>query len=313
MLKEKISITAISSVSPLGNKAEEIWEAYQNQDHYLTLENFNESPTWVGSLPSSLKKQMEELASSNSKYQKLDNSVLYAIFAARRAVQKAGWKGNQDFGVNLGSSRGATHLFEKYHQEFLETGKASTLSSPTTTLGNISSWVAHDLGSNGPEISHSITCSTGLHSVLNGIAWLNSGMADKFLVGGSEAPLTDFTIAQMKALKIYAAAQVEGSNTSVDSGLSYPCRALDLEKERNSMVLGEGAAVACLQRGITKNALAIIEGIGYATEPLEHNTSISIEADCFQKSMKMALGELNPEAIDAIVLHAPGTIKGRFI
>ncbi|MGB3144250.1 MAG: beta-ketoacyl synthase N-terminal-like domain-containing protein, partial [Maribacter sp.] len=228
-MKEKISITAISSVSPLGNKAEEIWEAYQNRDHYLTLENFNESPTWVGSLPSSLQKQMEELASSNSKYQKLDNSVLYAIFAARRAVQKAGWKDGQDFGVNLGSSRGATQLFEKYHQEFLETGKASTLSSPTTTLGNISSWVAHDLGSNGPEISHSITCSTGLHSVLNGIAWLNSGMADKFLVGGSEAPLTDFTIAQMKVLKIYAAAQVEVSNTSVDSGLSYPCRALDLE------------------------------------------------------------------------------------
>jgi hypothetical protein len=29
------------------------------------------------------------------------------------------------------------------------------------------------------EISHSITCST-LHAVLNGIAWLKSGMVDKF-------------------------------------------------------------------------------------------------------------------------------------
>jgi hypothetical protein len=32
--------------------------------------------------------------------------------------------------------------------------------------------------------------------------------------------------------------------------------------------------------------LAFIEGIGYATEVLEHNISIS-EATCFQKSMKM--------------------------
>jgi 3-oxoacyl-(acyl-carrier-protein) synthase len=38
-------------------------------------------------------------------------------------------------------------------------------------LGNISSWVAHDLQSSGPEISHSITCSTALHAVLNGVAW----------------------------------------------------------------------------------------------------------------------------------------------
>jgi 3-oxoacyl-(acyl-carrier-protein) synthase len=61
----------------------------------------------------------------------------------------------------------------------LDTGKAQTLAS-TTTLGNISSWVAHDLQSSGPEISHSITCSTALHAVLNGIAWLKSGMVDKF-------------------------------------------------------------------------------------------------------------------------------------
>ncbi len=40
-----------------------------------------------------------------------------------------------------------------------------------------------------------------------GVAWINSGMSDKFLVGGSEAALTDFTIAQMQALKVYAKRQ----------------------------------------------------------------------------------------------------------
>jgi 3-oxoacyl-(acyl-carrier-protein) synthase len=55
----------------------------------------------------------------------------------------------------------------------------------TTTLGNISSWVAHDLQSSGPEISHSITCSTALHAVLNG-CMVEIRMIDKFMVGGSE-------------------------------------------------------------------------------------------------------------------------------
>ena len=76
------------------------------------------------------------------------------------------------------------------------------------------------------------------------------------------------------------------------------------------MVLGEGAAVACLELGERENALAYIEGIGYATGNLEHNISISEEATCFQKSMKMALQNTRLEDVDAIVMHAPGTIKG---
>jgi 3-oxoacyl-(acyl-carrier-protein) synthase len=76
------------------------------------------------------------------------------------------------------------------------------------------------------------------------------------------------------------------------------------------MVLGEGAAVICLEIGESKNALAYIEGIGYATDILEHGISISTEADCFQKSMKMALQNTNLSEVDAIVMHAPGTIKG---
>ena len=173
------------------------------------------------------------------------------------------------------------------------------MASPTTTLGNISSWVGHDLQSTGPEISHSITCSTALHALLNGVAWLRAGMVDKFLIGGSEAPLTDFTIAQMRALKIYS-----------HSEETYPNQALNFEKKLNSMILGEGAAVCCLEMGKKDNALAFIEGIGYATEILEHNISISAEATCFQKSMKMALQNTNLEDVDVIVMHAPGTKAG---
>jgi len=90
----------------------------------------------------------------------------------------------------------------------------------------------------------------------------------------------------------------------------YPCQALNLGKKMNTMVIGEGAAAVCLENGVKENALAVIEGIGFATEVLEHNVSISTEAECFQKSMKMALGEMSPNKVDAIVMHAPGTIKG---
>lgn len=299
ILPKTISITAVTSISPLGNEPKTIWENYLNGEHCFTTKYLDHKNTLVASLDASSNEIISELRTSDNKYKSLDKSVLFAMAASRKAIKEAGWDHDSVFGINIGSSRGATDLFEKHHQEYLQSGKAQTLASPTTTLGNISSWVAHDLQSTGPEISHSITCSTALHALLNGVAWLRAGMVDKFLVGGSEAPLTDFTIAQMRALKIYSRSEEE-----------YPNRALDLEKTQNTMILGEGAAVCCLELGKKENALAYIEGIGYATEILEHNISISAEATCFQKSMKMALQNTDPADVDVIVMHAPGTIKG---
>lgn len=299
-MQKPVSITAISSVSPLGINSASVWGNYLNSESCIAEREFGTTRAFVSGLSPVEVKKVALLRESDIKYKSLDNSVLYALCASRDAVEQAGWGKGTSFGINIGSSRGATGLFEKYHRDFLESGKTGTLASPTTTLGNISSWVGHDLQTDGPQISHSITCSTALHALLNGIAWIRAGMADKFLTGGSEAPLTPFTIAQMKALKVYAREAAEG----------YPCRALDMEKKSNTMVLGEGAGVACLEEGKKDNALAYVEGIGYATEVLQHNISISTEADCFQKSMKMALGTVSPEEVDAIVMHAPGTIKG---
>ncbi|MGL2962847.1 beta-ketoacyl synthase N-terminal-like domain-containing protein [Flavobacterium sp. RSB2_4_14] len=304
-MKTKIAITSLASLSPLGDTPDAIWNNYLSPKTLISTKDFNGQSQFVATIPAEIRKGIDALRKEDVKYKALDETVLMAIITSRKAMANAGWQQGDDFGINIGSSRGATQLFEKYHQEFLETGKTSTLTSPTTTLGNISSWVAHDLKSKGPEISHSITCSTALHAVLNAVAWLQSGMATKFLVGGSEAPLTAFTLAQMQALKIYA-----NQNYVLPEHGEWICRAFDLEKNKNSMVLGEGAAMACLELGERENALGYITGIGFATDELEHNISISDEAICFQKSMAMALQNIPLDDVDVIVMHAPGTLKG---
>ena len=294
-----VSIISLASFSPLGNTPYSVWEKYLNGRSLINPTVIGGKSVPAAALSRDLMIEVETLKASNTNYKHLDKSVLFALLSSRKAVQKAAWCDDDIFGVNIGSSRGATDLFEKHFTEFLETGKTVVQASPATTLGNISSWVAQDLKSNGPDISHSITCSTALHALLNGVAWLRAGMCNKFLVGGSEAPLTPFTIAQMQAMKIYSSNEDD-----------YPCRALDLTKTMNSMVLGEGAAMACLQVGHLPDALGYIEGIGYATEVLQHSVSISADADCMQKSMLMALQDTNLSDVDAIVMHAPGTIKG---
>ena len=298
-MKNKISIVSMASISALGSNIDEIWKSYQSKDHTFKQQSFGKFNALTSNIKNNDKQLIESLRKQEH-YKELDPSVLLAISVSRKAIKYANWR-DKNFGINIGSSRGATSLLEKYYDEFKNnsSGNVSTLSSPTTTLGNISSWVGHDLQVKGPVISHSITCSTALHAILNGIAWINSGMSTHFLVGGSEASNTPFTVAQMRSLKIYA------SNNS-----DYPCKTLELQKNQNTMIIGEGASVFCLEKGIQERALAVIEGVGYATEPLKHNISISANADCFQASMKMAMESVNSNEIDVIVMHAPGTIKG---
>ncbi|MEL6923838.1 MAG: beta-ketoacyl synthase N-terminal-like domain-containing protein, partial [Bacteroidota bacterium] len=291
----RIAIVDWHAVSALGTSREVVATAYQNAAHYLRY--CSSCGDWVSRVPDAVEPLLEELRATNKHYQRLDRSVLLAIAATAPLKHKLGTR----CGLNIGSSRGATELFERYHGQFQGApfGKLTPVSSPNTTLGNLASNVANYLGLNGIALSHSITCSTALHSVLNGVAWLQSGLSDQFIVGGTEAPLTPFTVAQMKALHLYSR---EAS--------AWPCRAMDLQKTANTMVLGEAAASFLLERDEEQEAVAFIEGIGYATETVRHGPAISDSAQCLQDSMRMALRGTDMTTVDAIVMHSPGTIKG---
>ena len=300
-----IAIMAAHTVSALGEDPVLIWKACLDDRPYLNLVNFGKFSAYVGEIPTHLNTITTAIKNENKKYKSLDDSVLWAMYCARKTLDATDWV-NGDFGINLGSSRGATTLFEKYHQSFLNhpSGKTATLSSPTTTLGNIATWTAQYLGSKGIAISHSITCSTALHALVNGVAWLKSGMATNFLVGASELSNTAFTISQMKALNVYTKNHQQ----------HFPCKALDFDKKENKMCIGAGSGVFALTTTPSNKALGYIVGIGYATEPLTHASSISDDAICFQYSMTMALQQAGMRRensnIDVVVMHATGTVKG---
>lgn len=176
--------------------------------------------------------------------------------------------------------------------------RLSPYASPTTSLGNITSWLAQ-LFQYTTEVEISMTCSTASASILNAIAWLSSGLAEVAIVGGAEAPLTPFTIAQMKALRIVA------SSTSSEK---FPCRASDLNKQHNTMVLGEGAACFSLsKKTIHSHPLAAIIGWGSASENIHHPTEQSPDGINFQKAMQEATIGRIP---DLIITHTPGTLIG---
>jgi 3-oxoacyl-[acyl-carrier-protein] synthase II len=306
--REHIVIRACGAISPLGFDELTTDQAYLAGKPSFRAILHQGNPTPVASLPALAEEKLQELQTSNPNYRQVDRSVLLAIYAARQAAEQAGWlrscpEQQHDLAVNIGSSRGATALFEHHYDSFQQ-DQLSSSSSPTTTLGNLSSWVGHAVNAGGAQISHSITCSTALMAIANGVAWLRAGMANRFLAGGTEAPLTDFTIAQMKAVGIYSRLRDN----------PYPCQPYGTSGQ-NTFVLGEGAAVFALERSPAASMQTgdmIIEAVGFGFEQIASKTGISADGLNFQKSMGHALSQLDntDSKIDAIITHTPGTKAG---
>ncbi len=310
-MSSAIYITGLGSISAVGHDRESVARGYAEGRTRITVEPLLGKPTPVARVSAAAEAQLESTLAEHERYRPLDRSVHFALHAGRQAVAQAGWtQADPSFGVVLGSSRGATGLLERYFTEFLASGAARTpsLVSPTTTLGNISSWVAQDVQSRGPATEISSTCSTSMYAVGHAVAWLRSGMAARFLAGGAEAPLTDFTIAQMRGLRVY----------SRDTESPYPCQPCAADQgKKNSMVLGEGACVVALQRfadaelrAAAAPPLARVDGMGFCVEPIATNTSLSAQGEALQAAMRGALGETSPSEVDLVVTHTPGTALG---
>lgn len=304
----QIAITAFTEISALGHECSAINTAYERGHSGLCW--LEEAGVWAAPLPPATERVLQHWLAGQPVYQELDRSTQLALFAAdalRRQLPDTDWG---RVGVQMGSSRGATHLWESYHAEFIASGRVPVKTSPLTTLGNLGSWVGQHLGSHGWQASHSVTCSTGLHALAQAYAWLRAGLADHFVAGGAEAPLTPFTFQQMRALRILP---------PPEPALPRPCDPFSGSRT-SGMVLGEGAACFLLQRlspaasdlrpPTSVASPVFITGIGYAQESLTTATGIDPAGQGLEQAMRMALGRYAPAEVDCVIAHAPGTRLG---
>ncbi|HNW98085.1 MAG TPA: beta-ketoacyl synthase N-terminal-like domain-containing protein [Bacteroidales bacterium] len=308
---ELIAITGSGSVSPLGYDNDLIYSKYLTKDTCIVNKPFNNKIYPVAPISKQAEEQLIKLILENPKCKRIDKTVLMAMKAAKIAFDQSGWSASsaRTTGINFGSSRGSTALFEELHEEFLRdrNKKTAISTSPLTTLGYVSNNVASYLNTSGPVINTSITCSTGIQAICNAIAWIRSGMANRFIVGGTEAPITKFTIAQVEALGIYSKLLNE----------KYPCAPLFIERKGvNTFVLGEGAAALAIEKlnileVKQRKPLAIIESVGFSYEKPPSLTGLSEDGSLIASSMKMATQQmLTDNNVDLIMLHCPGTVKG---
>ena len=73
MLQNPISITALSSISPLGKSLNEAWNSYQNNRHHISEKTFENGKALVAQISAEAKQDIKALRLSDNKYKTLDH------------------------------------------------------------------------------------------------------------------------------------------------------------------------------------------------------------------------------------------------
>jgi len=234
-MNRRVVITGLGTVSGLGFNVTAFWEALiagQSAIKPLTLpiENIKIS---MGVLVPEFD---PESHFSSEDLSLLDRYSLFAVIAAREAVDDAGLSSSEDIitraAAIIGSGCGGKHTDEATYDQLYkqQRSRAHPLTIPKGMPSAAASMVSKHLGIKGPTFALASACASGSHAIIQGCSMIQSGMVDVAIVGASDAPFT------FGLLKSWEALRVATNDT---------CRPFCAD--RSGIVLGEGAGMLVLE------------------------------------------------------------------
>jgi len=231
----------------------------------------------------------------------LDRFAQFAVFAARAAVRDLQCEISEELALDaatvIGTGSGGQSTvdagyFKLYGQN---SEKVHPLSIPRWMVNAAASQVSIDLGLRGPTWTVATACASGAHAIGQAFHMVRSGQAPIAVAGGTEACLTVGTVKAWEALRAL----------STDT-----CR--PFSKNRSGLVLGEGAAMFVLEprdRALARGARVYAEilGFGMSADAVDITAA---DADGSARAMRAALRDAraNPEDVDYVNAHGTGTI-----
>ena len=229
---------------------------------------------------------------------RLDRATRMLLLAASEGWNQAGWNGDGEAPLVLGTTAGGMALGEAYFRQALLEPQGRRC-QPTRAVYYQSQMqarvVADSLGISGPTLIVSNACASGANAIGQAWEWVRAGHTDRALAGGYDA-LTQLVFSGFDSLQTL-------SPTS--------CRPFDAG--RDGLSLGEGAAIVALETldsARRRGAEILGELIGYGTTiDAHHLTQPQPEGDAAFNSMTAACeaARVTPAEIDYVNAHGTGT------
>ncbi|MFA4029299.1 MAG: hypothetical protein GDYSWBUE_002157 [Candidatus Fervidibacterota bacterium] len=308
---ERVVITGLGCVTPLGIGVEESWLAAINGKSGIGRLTHFDASEYTSQIAGEVKNFDPEQFMDPKEVRKADRFVQFAVASTKMALEDAGIKINSHnadrIGVYIGSGIGGTWTWEYNHRMLLEKGPkgVSPRFVPMIICNMAAGHTAIIIGARGPNLSAVTACASAGHSIALAVQAIKSGMADVMIAGGSEAAISPLAVAGFCSMKALSTRNDEPQKSS-----------RPFDAKRDGFVIAEGAGVVILERlshAIKRGAriYAEVVGIGFSADAY-HVTAMSEDGDGPARAMKMALdiAGLSPTEVDYINAHATSTPQG---
>jgi 3-oxoacyl-[acyl-carrier-protein] synthase II len=307
-MTQRVVVTGIGAVSPLGNTAEASWKgALEGVSGVGPITHFDSTDLLVH-IACEVKNLDLEGYVEAKEVRRRDRFEVLAAVAAQQALRHSGLEITPEsagrVAVIISSAVGGIATVETAVETIASEGarRLSPFMIPMFMANGAAGSIAIDTGAKGPSFSVASACASGADGI--GQAWMliRTGVVDAALAGGTEATITKVGVGSFDRL---------GALSRRNDDYSMTPQPFD--KNRDGLVMGEGAAVLILESleaAKTRGAAILGELVGYAsTADAFHITAPSEDGEGGAAAISgaLAVAGLNPQDVDYINAHGTGT------
>jgi 3-oxoacyl-[acyl-carrier-protein] synthase II len=321
MSDRRVVVTGMGLVSPLGSGVEAVWArllAGRSGLRNLPDEVVADLPAKVGGAVPTVAEDAEagfdpNLATPPKEQKKMDRFILFAMEAARQALEQAGWQAQTGVAQErtatiIGSGVGGFGAIADAVRTTDSRGprRLSPFTIPSFLVNLAAGHVSIQHGFKGPLGAPVTACAAGVQAIGDAARLIRSGEADIAVCGGAEAAIDRVSLAGFAA----ARALSSGYNDTPERA-SRP-----FDNGRDGFVMGEGSGllvIESLEHALARGAKPLAELVGYGTSAdAYHLTAGPEDGSGARRAMSLALAQagISPEQVQHLNAHATSTPVG---
>jgi 3-oxoacyl-[acyl-carrier-protein] synthase II len=274
-------VTSFGLVTPLGNNPDDIWSEL--------IKGHSAAKNWKDLEDEGFRFSKACRITDSTEISPLTRGASFAREALRNAINEGYPEFTGNTGIFIGSTIGESGAFEAI-------AGRENLDPLKYTAESFAGMIKRDFGLNGFSFSYGTACTAGNYALGAAAAAIRNGLTDVAIAGGIE-PFSRVAMTGFSRLRAMTSGQ---------------CRPFD--KDRDGMILGEGAAVFILEDeeyAIDRNVkpLAVIGSLGLSCDAY-HSTAPLADGSGVIRAIKSALmhEQIEPGVVDWICAHGSGTV-----
>jgi 3-oxoacyl-[acyl-carrier-protein] synthase II len=308
---KRVVVTGIGVLSPIGHSAADFWNSLMEGRSGAAPISYFDTTGFTTTFACELKNFKADEFIDRKSADRMDPYCQYGVITAEQALKNSGLDLTSidptRIGVVHGSGIGGMTIYDQQFRQYLERGprRVSPFFIPMLIPDIAAGQISIRNGLMGPNYATASACATSLHAIMDAVMILQMGMADYMVCGGSEAPITQMSVAGFNSAKALS------TRNDAPEKASRP-----YDTDRDGFVMGEGAGslvIETYESAVSRGAkiYAEIAGMG-ASADAHHLTAPHPDGLGAVSAMTTALNMagITPDRIDYVNTHGTATPLG---